>query len=138
MIYWKFNENTLKWEKNKRKTKLFWGVIITFIIGSFIGGRFAKVEALDNFERDIYQQVDLTNQNLDKKENELIRYTDELHSKHENDLNELYRYVDSRTDKLEAKFSNQLSSGVEVKNALDKINKVEADLDDFVKMYRNQ
>jgi len=53
MIYWKFNENTLKWEKNKRKTKLFWGVIITFIIGSFIGGRFAKVEALDNFEREL-------------------------------------------------------------------------------------
>ena len=53
MIYWKFNENTLRWEKNKRKTKWFWGTIITLIIGSFVGGRFAKFEALDNFEKEL-------------------------------------------------------------------------------------
>jgi len=46
MIYWKYNSNTLKWEKNKRKTRIFWGVITTLVIGSFVGGRFARVEAL--------------------------------------------------------------------------------------------
>ena len=115
-------------------------IVLAMVVGTFMNyvGVKSLKEQLDTLDRDIYNQIDLTNQNLDKKENELIRYTDELHSKHENDLNELYRYVDSRTDKLEAKFSNQLASGVEVKNALDKINKVEADLNDFVKMYRNQ
>ena len=39
---------------------------------------------------------------------------------------------------LRNEFSDKLTSGVEVKNALDKINKVESDLEDFVKMYRNQ
>ena len=115
-------------------------IVLAMVVGTFVNYMSLKTlkEHLDTLDRDIYNQIDLTNQNLDKKENELIRYTDELHSKHENDLNELYRYVDSRTDKLDAKFSIQLASGVEVKNALNKINKVEADLDDFVKMYRNQ
>jgi hypothetical protein len=39
---------------------------------------------------------------------------------------------------LRNEFSDKLTSGVEVRNALDKINKVESDLEDFVKMYRNQ
>jgi len=39
---------------------------------------------------------------------------------------------------LRDEFSDKLTSGVEVRNALDKINKVESDLLDFVKMYRNQ
>jgi hypothetical protein len=53
MIYWKFNSNTLKWEKNKLKTKIFWGLIITLIVGSFIGGRYARVNALESFEREL-------------------------------------------------------------------------------------
>ena len=115
-------------------------IVVAMVVGTFVNYMSLKTlkENLDNFERDIYQQVDLTNQNLNKKEDELIKYSDELHKVSEDNMNELYRYIDSRLDKLEAKFSNQLASGVEVKNALDKINKVEADLDDFVKMYRNQ
>ena len=53
MVYWKFNNATLKWEKNKRKTRIFWGVIITLVLGSFIGGRFARVDALESFEREL-------------------------------------------------------------------------------------
>ena len=53
MIYWKYNNNTLKWEKNKRKTRIFWGVITTLVIGSFVGGRFARVEALESFEKEL-------------------------------------------------------------------------------------
>ena len=53
MIYWKFNNNTLKWEKNKRKTRIFWGIIVTLVIGSFVGGRFARVEALESFEKEL-------------------------------------------------------------------------------------
>lgn len=53
MIYWKFNNKTLNWEKNKRKTRIFWGVIVTLVIGSFVGGRFARVEALESFEKEL-------------------------------------------------------------------------------------
>ena len=41
-------------------------------------------------------------------------------------------------ENLRNEFKDKLTSGVEVSNALDKINKVESDLVDFVKMYRNQ
>jgi hypothetical protein len=41
-------------------------------------------------------------------------------------------------ENLRNEFKDKLTSGVEVRNALDKINKVESDLVDFVKMYRNQ
>lgn len=115
-------------------------IVIMMVVGTFmnyVGVKNLK-EHLDNLDRDIYQQIEITNQSLDKKENELINYSDNLHKLSEDNMNELYRYIDSRLDKLEAKFSNQLASGVEVKNAMNKINKVEADLDDFVKMYRNQ
>ena len=114
-------------------------IVVAMVVGTFVNYMSVKrlKEQLDTLDRDIYNQIDLTNQNLDKKENELIRYTDELHSKHENDLNELYRYVDSRTDKLEAKFSNQLASGVEVKNALDEIKDLNERLDKFIRNYQN-
>ena len=114
-------------------------IVVAMVVGTFVNYMSLKTlkQQLDNFERDIYQQVDLTNQNLDKKENELIRYTDELHSKHENDLNELYRYVDSRTDKLEAKFSSNIASGVEVKKALDEVKDLNERLDRFIRNYQN-
>ena len=41
-------------------------------------------------------------------------------------------------ENLRNEFKDKLTSGVEVRNALDKINKVESDLVDFVRMYRNQ
>ena len=114
-------------------------IVVAMVVGTFVNYMSVKrlKEQLDTLDRDIYNQIDLTNQNLDKKENELIRYTDELHSKHENDLNELYRYVDSRTDKLEAKFSIQLASGVEVRKALDEIKDLNERLDKFIRNYQN-
>ena len=114
-------------------------IVVAMVVGTFVNYMSVKrlKEQLDTLDRDIYNQIDLTNQNLDKKENELIRYTDELHSKHENDLNELYSYVDSRTDKLEAKFSIQLASGVEVRKALDEIKDLNERLDKFIRNYQN-
>ena len=93
---------------------------------------------MDTLDRDIYNQIDLTNQNLDKETERLIDYVDSLHKISEDTTNEIYRYIDSRMDKLETKFSAQLTSGVEVKKALDEINTLRTDFDEFVKMYRNQ
>ena len=41
-------------------------------------------------------------------------------------------------DELEHKFKDKITSGVEVRDALNEINKVKSDLEDFVRMYRNQ
>ena len=56
-----------------------------------------------------------------------------------------YKFKDTKNielkqsiESLRNEFKDKLTSGVEVKNALDRINKVESDLVDFVKMYRNQ
>ena len=53
MIYWKFNKDLLIWEKNKRKTKLFWGSIVILLLGTFMLGRYAKFATLDDFEKEV-------------------------------------------------------------------------------------
>ena len=115
-------------------------IVLAMVVGTFMNyvGVKSLKEHLNTLERDIQDETKTLNQRLDKETERLVDYTDNLNNNNLNAMNELYRYIDSRLDKLQDKFSNQMASGVEVKKALDKINKVEADLDDFVKMYRNQ
>ena len=115
-------------------------IVLAMVVGTFMNyvGVKSLKEHLNTLERDIQDETKTLNQRLDKETDRLVDYTDNLNNNNQDAMNELYRYIDSRLDKLQDKFSNQMASGVEVKKALDKINKVEADLDDFVKMYRNQ
>ena len=115
-------------------------IVVAMVVGTFVNyvGVKSLKEHIDTLERDIYDETKTLNQRLDKETDRLVDYTDNLNNNNQDAMNELYRYIDSRLDKLQDKFSNQMASGVEVKKALDKINKVEADLNDFVKMYRNQ
>jgi len=115
-------------------------IVLAMVVGTFMNyvGVKSLKEHLNTLERDIYDETKTLNQRLDKETDRLIDYTDNLNNNNQDAMTEIYRYIDSRLDKLESKFSNQMASGVEVKKALDKINKVEADLEDFVKMYRNQ
>ena len=115
-------------------------IVIAMVVGTFVNYMSLKAlkEELNSIDRGYDSEIRTIRLDLGEQYKSLTDYVDTLHNKSENDMNEIYRYIDSRMDKMEAKFSNQLASGVEVKNALDKINKVEADLGDFVKMYRNQ
>jgi len=115
-------------------------IVLAMVVGTFMNyvGVKSLKEHLNTLERDVQDETKTLNQRLDKETDRLVDYTDNLNNNNQDAMNELYRYIDSRLDKLESKFSNQMASGVEVKKALDKINKVEADLEDFVKMYRNQ
>ena len=115
-------------------------IVIMMVVGTFVNYMSVKQlkEQLDNLDRDIHTEVQVLNQNLNKETERLIDYVDSLHNISENNMNEIYRYIDSRMDKLETKFSAQLTSGVEVKKALDEINTLRTDFDEFVKMYRNQ
>jgi hypothetical protein len=109
------------------------------VVGTFVNYMSVKrlKEQLDTLERDIYQQVDLTNQKLDKTEDELMRYSDKLHQHLEDEMNKLYGYVDSRNDKLHAQFSSNIASGEEVKRALDEIKDLNERLDRFIRNYQN-
>jgi methyl-accepting chemotaxis protein len=114
-------------------------IVIAMVVGTFVNYMSVKrlKEQLDTLERDIYQQVDLTNQKLDKTEDELMRYSDKLHQHLEDEMNKLYGYVDSRTDKLHAQFSSNIASGEEVKRALDEIKDLNERLDRFIRNYQN-
>ena len=115
-------------------------IVVAMVVGTFVNYMSMKrlKEQLDTLERGVYNEIQILNQNLDKETERLTDYVDKLHNISENNMNEIYRYIDSRMDKMEAKFSAQLTSGVEVKKALDEINTLRTDFDEFVKMYRNQ
>jgi len=110
------------------------------VVGTFVNYMSVKQlkEHLDTLDRDIHRQLEQVDEARGKQHFEHIDYVDQLYNNAENNMNEIYRYIDSRMDKLETKFSAQLTSGVEVKKALDEINTLRTDFDEFVKMYRNQ
>ena len=115
-------------------------IVIAMVVGTFLN--YAGVKALkeqtNNLERIVDNEVQILNRLLGKLKDDLINYTDNLHKISEDTTNEIYRYIDSRNDKLESKFSNQMASGVEVKKALDEINKVKERLDEFIRTYQAQ
>jgi predicted PurR-regulated permease PerM len=115
-------------------------IVIAMVVGTFLN--YAGVKALkeqtNNLERIVDNEVQILNRLLGKLKDDLINYTDNLHKISEDTTNEIYRYIDSRNDKLESKFSNQMASGVEVKKALDEINRVKERLDEFIRTYQAQ
>ena len=115
-------------------------IVVAMVVGTFVNYMSVKrlKEQLDTLDRGIHRQLEQVDEARGKQHFEHIDYVDSLHNISENNMNEIYRYIDSRMDKMEAKFSAQLTSGVEVKKALDEINTLRTDFDEFVKMYRNQ
>jgi uncharacterized FlgJ-related protein len=52
-MFYKFNKNTLVWEKDWRKIKVSLSVVLVLMISFFILGRFAKFKSLDEYEREL-------------------------------------------------------------------------------------
>lgn len=75
---------------------------------------------------------------LGKINDELIKVEIETQRDLEDVSDNLQRMMASRLTRLEKKFENQMASGVEVKAALDVINEVKREFNEFVLMYRNQ
>ena len=115
-------------------------IVIAMVVGTFLNYAGVKTlkEQTNNLERIVDNEVQILNRLLGKLKDDLINYTDNLHKNSEDNMNEIYRYIDSRNDKLESKFSNQMASGVEVKKALDEINRVKERLDEFIRTYQAQ
>jgi len=52
-MFYKFNKDTLVWEKNVKKIRITISVLIVLMVSSFILGRFARFETLDEYEREL-------------------------------------------------------------------------------------
>lgn len=52
-MFYKFNKSTLVWEKDKRKIRIAITSIVVLMISSFILGRFARFETLDEYEKEL-------------------------------------------------------------------------------------
>ena len=114
-------------------------IVIAMVVGTFMNYMSAKQlkEHLDTLDRDIHTEVQILNQNLESESTNLINYVDNLNNNNQDSMNEIYRYIDSRNDKLEAKFSSNITSGVEVKKALNEIKDLNERLDRFIRNYQN-
>ena len=114
-------------------------IVIAMVVGTFVNYMSVKQlkEHLDTLDKDIQNQLEAVIRDNNAVENKLIDYVDQLHNNAENNMNEIYRYIDSRNDKLEAKFSSNIASGVEVKKALEEVKDLNDRLDKFIRNYQN-
>lgn len=119
-------------------------IVFGFSIGLF-GYSFNKIKKLEKEINSLGNLIDFFERELQSRDRFVnIRIDGEIDRVNRITTNDA-KFAISERDKLTQsilelrnEFSDKLTSGVEVRNALDKINKVESDLEDFVKMYRNQ
>ncbi len=52
-MFYKFNRDSLVWEKNKIKARLMVLLVIIIIFGSFVIGRYTKFNALSEYEKEL-------------------------------------------------------------------------------------
>jgi len=52
-MFYKYDKDLLVWKKDWKKAKISLGVVGLLIVGSFVGGRYAKFKALDDMEKEI-------------------------------------------------------------------------------------
>jgi len=52
-MFYKYDKEWLTWKKDWKKLKISLGVVSLLIVGSFIGGRYARFQMLDAFEKEI-------------------------------------------------------------------------------------
>lgn len=52
-MFYKYDNEFLVWKKDWKKFKISIGVVGLLIVGSFVGGRYAKFQVLDDFEKEI-------------------------------------------------------------------------------------
>lgn len=91
-------------------------------------------DLIDYTDKEIQTRDRLTNQRIDGEIDRVNKISTEDIKFTISHYNELKQSI----EQIKLEFKDKIVSGMEVKTALDKINKVESDLEDFVRMYRNQ
>jgi hypothetical protein len=91
-------------------------------------------DLIDYNEREILSVDRFTNRRIDGE----IDRVDNISTDGIKFTTSQYKELKQSIAEIRLEFKDKITSGVEVKLALNKINKVESDLEDFVRMYRNQ
>jgi hypothetical protein len=75
-MFYKYNKESLIWEKDWRKLKTFLGIVFFLLVSSFICGRYIKFKSLDKYEKELIIlniQADKNKFNKEKLVDELKR-----------------------------------------------------------------
>ena len=112
--------------------------IFIFLLGYAAKGVFdlkQRADYLESFLEDTDTKIDIT---IKKTKEQLITSMDSMERHLDGNDKEIYAFIDSRLDKLENKFRGDIASGVEVRKVIEKSEKANERLDEFIKTFQSQ
>jgi hemerythrin-like domain-containing protein len=112
--------------------------IFIFLLGYAAKGVFDlknRVDYLESFLEDTDNRIDIV---INKTREQLVNQMDSMERHLDGNDKEIYAFIDSRLDKLENKFRGDIASGVEVRKVIEKSEKANERLDEFIKTFQSQ
>ena len=112
--------------------------IFIFLLGYAAKGVFDlknRVDYLESFLEDTDNRIDIV---INKTREQLVNQIDSMERHFDGNDKEIYAFIDSRLDKLENKFRGDIASGVEVRKVIEKSEKANERLDEFIKTFQSQ
>ena len=112
--------------------------IFIFLLGYAAKGVFdlkKRIDYLESFLEDTDNKIDIV---VDKTKEHLVTQMDSMEMHLDGNDKEIYAFIDSRLDKLENKFRGDIASGVEVRKVIEKSEKANERLDEFIRTFQSQ
>ena len=112
--------------------------ILIFLLGYSAKGVFdlkKRIDYLESFLEDTDNKIDIV---VDKTKEHLVEQMDSMERHLDGNDKEIYAFIDSRLDKLENKFRGDIASGVEVRKVIEKSEKANERLDEFIRTFQSQ
>ena len=112
--------------------------IFIFLLGYAVKGVFdlkKRIDYLESFLEDTDNKIDIV---VDKTKEHLVTQMDSMERHLDGNDKEIYAFIDSRLDKLENKFRGDIASGVEVRKVIEKSEKANERLDEFIRTFQSQ
>ena len=112
--------------------------IFIFLLGYAAKGVFDlknRVDYLESLLEDTDNRIDIV---INKTREQLVNQMDSMERHLDGNDKEIYAFIDSRLDKLENKFRGDIASGVEVRKVIEKSEKANERLDEFIKTFQSQ
>lgn len=112
--------------------------ILIFLLGYAVKGVFdlkKRIDYLESFLEDTDNKIDIV---VDKTKEHLVAQMDSMETHLDGNDKEIYAFIDSRLDKLENKFRGDIASGVEVRKVIEKSEKANERLDEFIRTFQSQ
>ena len=112
--------------------------ILIFLLGYAVKGVFdlkKRIDYLESFLEDTDNKIDIV---VDKTKEHLVTQMDSMEKHLDGNDKEIYAFIDSRLDKLENKFRGDIASGVEVRKVIEKSEKANERLDEFIRTFQSQ